>query len=62
MAPAKAAGKSKGDGDAVALTVRVSREGWKRLSHLAIDEDTSIQALAIEGLNRVLKNRGQKEI
>jgi hypothetical protein len=53
---------SKGEGDTVALTVRVSREGWKRLSYLAVDENTSIQALAIEGFNRVLKHRGETEL
>lgn len=56
------AGKSKGEGDTVALTVRVSKEGWKRLAHLAIEEESSIQALAIEGLNLLLKSRRQKEL
>jgi hypothetical protein len=56
------AGKSKGEGDTVALTVRVSKEGWKRLAHLAVNEETSIQALAIEGLSLLLKSRKLKEL
>lgn len=56
------AGKSKGEGDTVALTVRVSKEGWKRLAHLAVDEESSIQALTIKALNRLLKSKGLEEL
>ena len=31
---------------------------WAQLRHLAIDERSSIQALVLEGLDRVLKARG----
>ena len=36
----------------------VSPELWAQLRHLAIDERSSIQALVLEGLDRVLKARG----
>ena len=36
----------------------VSPELWAQLRHLAIDETSSIQALVLEGLDRVLKARG----
>ena len=36
----------------------VSSELWAQLRHLAIDERTSIQALVLEGLDRVLEARG----
>lgn len=58
----KATKKAKSDGDTVALTVRVSRDASKRLGHLAVDEEKSIQALAIEGFNKVLKSRGLPEL
>ena len=36
----------------------VSPELWAQLRHLAIDERSSIQALVLEGLDRVLQARG----
>ena len=36
----------------------VSPELWAQLRHLAIDEGTSLQALVLEGLDRVLEARG----
>ena len=36
----------------------VSPELWAELRHLAIDERSSIQALVLEGLDRVLEARG----
>ena len=36
----------------------VAPELWAQLRHLAIDERSSIQALVLEGLDRVLKARG----
>ena len=36
----------------------VSPEVWAQLRHLAIDERSSIQALILEGLERVLEARG----
>ena len=36
----------------------VSPELWAQLRHLAIDERSSIQALVLEGLDRVLEARG----
>lgn len=36
----------------------VAPELWAQLRHLAIDEGTSLQALVLEGLDRVLEARG----
>ena len=36
----------------------VAPELWAQLRHLAIDERSSIQALVLEGIDRVLKARG----
>lgn len=36
----------------------VAPELWAQLRHLAIDERSSIQALVLEGLDRVLEARG----
>ena len=63
--PAPAAGE-----DARERTIAPSRTGkrgvvgyvapelWAQLRHLAIDEGSSLQALVLEGLDRVLEGRG----
>lgn len=44
--------------ETVALTVRISREDWKRLHHLAIAEGSSLQSLALDGLSKVFAEHG----
>jgi hypothetical protein len=54
-----AAGKrSRGQGETVALTVRVTRSDWERLHQLAIHEGVSLQSLAMLGLSRVFTDKG----
>lgn len=42
----------------VACTVRLPRAAWLKIQHLALDEGTSFQALAVAGLDAELKRRG----
>jgi hypothetical protein len=44
------------------VTVRLRSEDWRRIAHLAVDEDTSIHELIIRGLNHILKEHGQAGI
>ncbi len=44
----------------VACTVRLPRSAWLQVQHLALDEGTSFQALAVAGLEAELKRRGLK--
>jgi hypothetical protein len=53
-----AAGRRRGQGETVALTVRLPRAEWERLHQLAVSEGTSIQQLAVQGLSRVFKAKG----
>lgn len=46
----------------VALTVRLPRQEWERLHHLAVSEGVSIQALAVRGLSLVFAEKGLKRI
>lgn len=45
-------------GETVACTVRLPRAAWLKIQHLALDEGTSFQALAVAGLDSELKRRG----
>ena len=47
-----------GKGEIVANTVRLPRAAWLKVQHLALDEGTSFQALAVAGLDSELKKRG----
>lgn len=40
------------------LVVRLPRSAWLRIQHLALDEGTSFQALAVAALDDELKRRG----
>ena len=53
-----AATTPNGKGKIVACTVRLSREDWLKVQHLALDEGTSFQALAVAALHGELKRRG----
>ena len=44
------------------LLVRVNADGLRALRQLALDEDTTLQALAIEALNDLLRKRGAKPL
>ncbi len=50
--------RKRAHGDHVALTVRIPRADWKRLHQLAMDQGTSLQALAIVGLGKVFEEHG----
>jgi hypothetical protein len=48
--------------DLRALLVRVNDAGYRALRQLALDEDRTVQSLAIEALNDLLKKRGAKPV
>lgn len=50
--------KTRGAGDTVSMTVRLSRADWERLHQLAVSERTSIQRLAIDGFSKVFAEKG----
>ena len=50
--------RQRGKKEVVALTVRLQRAEWERLHQLAVSEGRSIQALAVQGLNRVFSEKG----
>ena len=50
--------KSRGQGETVSMTVRLSRADWERLHQLAVSEGTSIQRLAVDGFSKVFAEKG----
>jgi DNA-binding protein YbaB len=46
--------------DVRGLLIRVNADGLRALRQLALDEDTTLQSLAIEALNDLLKSRSLK--
>jgi hypothetical protein len=45
-----------------ALLIRLNADGLRALRQLALDEDTTLQSLATEALNNLLKGRGLKSV
>jgi len=50
--------RRRGEGETVALTVKVRRSDWRRLRQLADAEGTTIQAMAEAGFSAVLASHG----
>jgi hypothetical protein len=50
--------KRRGEGETVALTVRLSKADWMRLHQLAMAEGVSLQNLALTGFSKVLADHG----
>lgn len=44
------------------LLVRMNPEGWRALRILAAENDTTLNALAIEAFNDLLKKRGRRAV
>jgi hypothetical protein len=44
------------------VLVRVNLEGWRALKVLAAETDTTLNALAVEAFNDLLKKRSKKQV
>jgi hypothetical protein len=52
--------KSRDPGSFKGLLIRMNLAGWRELRILAAERDTTLNALAIEALNDLLKKRGKQ--
>lgn len=59
---ADSADRQRGKGALVSLTVRVSRDQWRRIHELAVHEGKSINAVAIDGISRLFQEKGLKSL
>lgn len=50
--------RNRGDGETVAMTIRLARPDWLRLHELALHERVSLAELIRRGLDRELRERG----
>ena len=54
--------KSRDPGSFKGVLVRLNLAGWRELRILAAERDTTLNALAIEALNDLLKKRGKEPV
>jgi hypothetical protein len=54
--------KSRDAGSFKGLLVRMNLDGWRELRILAAERDTTLNALAIEAFNDLLKKRGKQPV
>jgi predicted HicB family RNase H-like nuclease len=54
--------KSRDPGSFKGLLIRINADGWRALRILAAERDTTLNALAIEALNDLLKKRGKPAV
>jgi len=52
------AGRRRGQGTTVALSVRLARADWERLHQLAVAEGVSLQEIMVRGLSQVFTSKG----
>lgn len=50
--------RTRAQGDSVAITVRLPRAEWMRLTNLAMSEGVSLQTLAIRGFDKIFAEQG----
>jgi hypothetical protein len=50
--------RSRGQGEHVAITVRLPKDAWMRLQMFAMSEGLSLQSLAVASFNRELAAKG----
>ena len=53
---------TRGNDAVKAILTRVNAEGLKALRMLAVERDTTLQALCIEAFNDVLKKHGRRAV
>lgn len=56
--PAPVAVAAEKKGEIIGVTLRLTPDQWRRAKELAIADRTSIQALALAGISRLLAERG----
>jgi hypothetical protein len=44
------------------VLVRINAEGWRALKMLAIENDATLNALAVEAFNDLLKKHGKRQL
>jgi hypothetical protein len=61
-AGARKTNQARDERDLRAVLIRVNSAGLRALRQLALDQDTTLQALGVEALNDLLRKHGAKPI
>lgn len=54
--------RRKGTQEVVCITLRLNQQQWRRAHDLSLNEGLSINQLAIEGINELMKKRGLPQL
>jgi hypothetical protein len=60
--PKTTGSRARDPGTFKSVLMRVNLEGWRALKVLAAETDTTLNALAVEAFNDLLKKRGKKRV
>lgn len=60
MAQAKTRKRARDPGSFKGVMTRMNADGWRALRMLAAEQDTNLNALAVEAFNDLLKKYGKK--
>jgi hypothetical protein len=58
--PKTSGARARDPGAFKSVLVRINADGWRALKMLAIESDTTLNALAVEAFNDLLKKRGKR--
>jgi hypothetical protein len=53
--------RARDPGSFKSVLVRINSEGWRDLKMLAVENDTTLNALAVEAFNDLLKKHGKRQ-
>ncbi len=54
--------RARDPGGFKAVRVRINADGWRALKILAVENETTLNALAVEAFNDLLKKRGKRAV
>jgi hypothetical protein len=60
--PSAAAAKAASPKDVKSVMARINRDGWQAIRRLALELDTTTQALIVDALNDVLRKNGHQPV
>ena len=59
--PKTAGPRARDPGAFKIVLVRINADGWRSLKFLAVERDTTLNALAVEAFNDLLKKHGKRQ-
>jgi len=60
--PKTTGARARDPGGFKSVLVRINADGWRALKILAVENETTLNALAVEAFNDLLKKRGKRAV